>query len=527
MTRHQSLETTMQTSRKDQHVDEARTAGRRIGHWILVGFLAICGAACGGSLQAADWKFEIKQKPGLREEPYSGRVYIYFQRGKNVEPRNGMDWFRPIPFIALDVKNWSPKDALRLSAATPQILSFPKPLGDLDLSGFRAQAIARFNPLERDVGTGPGNGFSPAVDLGEPDDSKLIELTIDELIPESVFLESEHCRELVVKSKLLSEFHGREVTLKGAVQLPTSYTTSPKRRYPVILEVPGFGGTHFDVANEGLVKEKNREGVEFLRVTLDPSCPLGHHVFADSANNGPVGRAFIEEFLPALDREYRTVAEPTARFLTGHSSGGWSSLWLQTTYPEVFGGTWSTSPDPVDFQDFQRVNLYQPSVNLYRDEVGKRRPLARQGSQVLLWTIDFCDMEAGLGDGGQLRSFEAVFSPRGDDQQPRKLWDRRTGAIDRTVAESWIRYDIRLQLVQNWPQLGPKLAGKLHVFMGTMDTFYLDGATERLKATLAELGSDAVVEMLPGKNHFNLFSDGLNLRIREEMTDAFLKHHKP
>ena len=99
-------------------------------------------------------------------------------------------------------------------------------------------------------------------------------------------------------------------------------------------------------------------------MTLDPSCPRGHHVFADSANNGPVGQALVEEFLPELDRQYRTVGKPAARFLTGHSSGGWSSLWLQVTYPEVFGGVWSTAPDPVDFRDYQQVNLYQPDQNI-------------------------------------------------------------------------------------------------------------------------------------------------------------------
>jgi hypothetical protein len=478
-------------------------------------------------LPAADWKFRLKCTDQIRREPFTGRVYIFFQKGGRSEPRSGMDWFHPIPFIALDVENWKPAEPLQLSAATPKLLCFPKPLGDLDLRDYQAQAIVRLNPTERDVGDGPGNAFSPAVKLVSSLEAAPVELTVDKLVPPVVFPKLDHCRELVVRSELLSRFHGREVSLRAAVQLPATYKDTPDRRYPTIFTVPGFGGTHFDAARGGPVKEKNQDGVEFLRVMLDPSCPLGHHVFADSANNGPVGRALVEEFLPALDKEYRTVAAPTARFLTGHSSGGWSSLWVQITHPEAFGGTWSTSPDPIDFIEFQTVNIYQPSANLYRDDIGGRRPLGRNGATVLLWADNFCDMEAGLGDGGQLRSFEAVFSQRGSDKHPIKLWDRRTGAIDHSVAESWRPYDIRLKLVQEWPVLGPQLAGKIHVFMGSQDTFYLEGATQRLKVALKDLGSDAVVEILPGKDHFNLFADGLNLRIRKEMTAAFLKHHKP
>ena len=267
--------------------------------------------------------------------------------------------------------------------------------------------------------------------------------------------------------------------------------------------------------------EPTREGVDFLRVVLDPSCPLGHHVFADSANNGPVGEALIREFLPAFDRTFRSVADPRARFLTGHSSGGWSSLWLQVNYPDRFGGTWSTSPDSVDFRDFQRVDIYRPSENFYSDPSGHTRPLARIGGRAVLTIPGFARMEDVLGPGGQLHSFEAVFSPRGDDGQPQPLWDRESGAIDANVARAWEKYDLRLLIERNWKRLGPKLAGKLHVFMGAEDTFYLNGATKLLKESLAKLGSDAVVEIRAGKNHSNLLDRELVLRIGGEMARAY------
>ncbi len=136
-----------------------------------------------------------------------------------------------------------------------------------------------------------------------------------------------------------------------------------------------------------------------------------------------------EELIPHIEAKFRGLAKPSARFVTGHSSGGWSSLWLQVTYPDFFGGTWSTAPDPVDFRDFQMVNIYDPKQNLFVDANGESRPLARKGKQVLVKYKPFNDMEVVMGRGGQLQSFEAVFSPRGKDGKPMPLWDRTTGVI--------------------------------------------------------------------------------------------------
>jgi pimeloyl-ACP methyl ester carboxylesterase len=241
-----------------------------------------------------------------------------------------------------------------------------------------------------------------------------------------------------------------------------------------------------------------------IRVVLDPDCGTGHHVFADSATNGPRGRALIEELIPHIEATFPAIAEPRARLLTGHSSGGWSSLWLQVTHPETFGGVWSTSPDPVDFRDFQRINLYQPGENMFRDRQGNRRPIARIGTRAVLFFDNFSRMEDVIGEGGQLHSFEAVFSPLGPDGRPRRLWDRTTGAIDLETARAWEAYDIRLVLERNWEAIGPRLADKLHVITGGLDTFYLEGAVELLGDSLKALGSDAVVVVVPGQSHMDL-----------------------
>lgn len=498
------------------HIDAIRRGCQLVG----AGFaLLLALTAC----QAAEpWTFRVTFTEDIHSRPYTGRVYVLLSR-RAPQPRTGPEWFHTEPFLARDVVDLHPGEECALSPATDGVLTFPRRFDEVQLGGCRAQAVVRFNPRERKLGTGPGNGFSDVVVLGsEPGD---VALTVDQAHPDRPFLETEWTKLLSVRSALLSDFHGHDVFLRAAVVLPGSYAAQPERRYPTIFTIPGFGGTHFSERRNQPVDEHNPGGVEFLRVMLDPSCPLGHHVFADSANNGPVGQALMTELIPEFDRRFRSVAEPGARFLTGHSSGGWSSLWLQVTYPDVFGGVWSTSPDPVDFRDFQRINLYRPEENMYVDPAGARRPLGRAGGRVLIWYDDFAWMEHVGGPGGQLHSFEAVFSPRGPDGRPRLIWDRETGKVDTEVAASWEKYDIRLVLERNWPALGPKLAGKLHVFMGDQDTFYLEGATVLLKESLARLRSDAVVEIDPGKDHGSLLSRELLERIRREMAEAFLKSH--
>src|SRR5262249_32199048 len=194
-------------------------------------------------------------------------------------------------------------------------------------------------------------------------------------------------------------------------------------------------------------------------------------------------------------------------------------------YPDVFGGVWSTAPDPVDFHDFQQINLYQPGVNMFRDEKGERRPLARSGGKPSIWYQNFSDMEELMGHGGQLAPFQAVFSPREPDGKPRKLWDRKTGKVDSETAKSWEKYDIRLVLERNWETLKPKLAGKLHVYMGDKDTFYLEGAVIKLKESLERLKSDAVVEIFPGRDHGSLMTRALRERIAKEMAEQFRRRH--
>ena len=245
-------------------------------------------------------------------------------------------------------------------------------------------------------------------------------------------------------------------------------------------------------------------------VMLDESWTTGTHEFADSVNNGPWGKALTSEFIPYLEAKYRMDAKVSGRFLQGHSSGGWATLQLQVNYPKVFGGTWSTSPDPSDFHDFTGVDLYAPHANVYRRADGSSYPLVRDHEKVLGTFEQFAKMERVLGDyGGQLGSFEWVFSPRGGDGRPLKMFNRDTGDVDPKVVEYWRdHYDLAHIVATDWAQRGPDLRGKIHLFVGTADTFYLDGAAHKLDAVLRSLNAGAHITFIDNRTHFDLYKVG-------------------
>jgi S-formylglutathione hydrolase FrmB len=493
----------------------------------------LCGVAVwmsdAGSLAAADWSFEVGFDGSVRAEPYSGRVYLFFSAG-NREPRMGPSWFFPEPFASKDVTNLAPGETVSLSAGDDDLLFYPEKPEEFDPAGYQIQAVMRFNSWDREVGRGAGNGYSPADRV--PEEGRLAEgfvLSVNRLVPPPEFVETESVKLCAVESQLLSEFHGRKVTLKAAVLLPPEYRAEPDRRFPALFIIPGFGGTHHDhrIYARLYSSPDAEESTPLIRVLLDPACREGHHVFADSAVNGPWGTALVKEFLPDFEARFRTVADREGRFLTGHSSGGWSSLWVMITHPDTFAATWSTAPDPVTFRDFQQIDLYAANENMYRNRSGQLRPLSRIHNDVQLWYREFDHMETVLGHGGQLRSFEAVFGPRQADGGPRSAWDRKSGAIDPIVVEHWKQYDIVHKLESEWDALGPKLSGRLHVHMGEEDTFYLEGATRILQASMNELGEPDAVTMHPGRDHFDLLTPDLKRRMHGELRSHYRKYFAP
>ena len=178
-----------------------------------------------------------------------------------------------------------------------------------------------------------------------------------------------------------------------------------------------------------------------------------------------------------------------------------------------------TPPDPVDFRNWTGPNLTRlPAENFYFKNDGGARWLMQANGKDVVKTADFAHWEGVLGDyGGQLASFEAVFSPRSDDGRPMRLFNRDTGAVDPFVQKAWEKYDISRKLRENWAELGPKLKGKLHIIVGTRDSIHLDEPVSLLRDTLKKLGSDATITLLEGRDHYNVYEDHLAQKMAWEM----------
>lgn len=332
-----------------------------------------------------------------------------------------------------------------------------------------------------------------------------------------------------IESKLMTSFWGRPTQMDAGVVLPPNHQKPEK--LPVCYSIHGFGGSHTSAWRRGpglLAGMKAGTTPRMIYVFLSARCPLGHHVFADSVNNGPVGTALVEELIPALEAEYGGHGKPKGRFLTGHSSGGWSSLWVQIRHSKFFNGVWSTAPDSVDFRDFTGINVYDWK-NAYVDPAGDEIQLIRRSGKFVMSFKSFTQREHSRKKyGGQIASFDAVFSPRGEGGRPLPMFDRETGEIDKVVARSWVKYDITQVVKKNWQHLRAPLKGKVHVYMGTIDTFRLEGALYLFAEDMKKLGTDFDIVFAEGRDHGSLFRPhdklwpkGMLERIHREMWERF------
>ena len=456
--------------------------------------------------------FVVRFDKAVSDKAFSGRVYVFATKRSGGEPRlSASNWFMPPMILSRDVKGVGAGGTVEFSLEPGAAMTaFPTAFGEWEKRAYQVQAVARLSTTAPVPGAGEGDLYSEPLQVeftGNADGvggagGKPVELVLSKVVAAKEFRETSRIKYFEMKSDKLSAFHGKPYTVKAGVVLPEAFDdpANKDRQWPTLYVVTGFGGDHHSVRGYAGANYK-----DMLVVMPDATNYYGHSVFADSAVIGPWGSALVDEIVPAVEAKYRGAGDGSRRFVTGVSSGGWSSLWLVVTYPESFAACYSHVPDPVDFRDFQQIDLYGGSagtpMNMFKDDKGERRPIARQGSRPMLYYDKFVAMETALGAGGQIESFEAVFSPKNAAGTPRALFDRATGNIDPETAKAWEAYDIRLMIERNWATLGPRLKGKLHVYAGEIDNFYLEGATRLLKESLSKLGSDAVVEIVPGMGH--------------------------
>ena len=455
--------------------------------------------------------------------PVSGRVLIFLEAGSGAKQVTGNE-FRPAAtyITAREVSDLEPGASVDVDGDR---LAYPAPFSSLKAGTYEAQAFLDVNhtwaydgleagDLESSVvalpNWTPGTGEEPAFTLEEVATERPMRPL--PLKPEALAAAEHSIEPADFVSPALTEFSGRETHIHAWVVLPPGYADHPHEKFPTVWWTHGFGAKLETIRpNAVMIANRMIEGrmPPMIWVFLDESLATGTHEFADSVNNGPWGRALTTEFMPWIEGKYRMDAKASGRFLNGHSSGGWATLQLQINYPKIFGGTWSTSPDPSDFHDFTGVDLYAPHANVYRRPDGTPYPLVRDHDKVIATYEDFAKQEAVLGTyGGQMASFEWVFSPRGADGRPEELFDRKTGDVNAAVVAYWHdHYDLANLVETTWGTRGPYLKGKIHVIVGTADTFYLDGAAHRLDAVLAKLGGDAHFTYRENRTHFDLYEE--------------------
>lgn len=406
-------------------------------------------------------------------------------------------------------------------------IAFPHPYSQLPAGDYYVQAVLDVDHSYNYTGRGAGDWVSEVVKVHLPS-ADVPAIRLSRVLPEhdpwarksdkaeeNSALEAarQHSQPIDFTSPTLSAFWGRPVKMNGWVLTPPGYDAKARTSYPTVYFTHGFGGNAPRLVPMladlygAMAKGKTPP---MIWVMLDESSPTGTHEFADSVNNGPWGQALTSELIPHLEKTYRMDAKPTGRFLNGHSSGGWATLWLQTRYPKLFGGTWSTSPDPSDFHDFTGVDLYAQEANVFRKADGSAYPLVRDHDKVLGTFEQFARLEQVLGSyGGQLASMEWVFSPRSQSGAPQPMFDRDTGKVDPAVVAYWREnFDIAYRLKRDWPAVKADLDGKIHLIVGTADTFYLDGSARKLKAVLDGLNAKTDFRFVPDKTHFDLYKQG-------------------
>jgi len=478
-------------------------------------------------------RFRITLAKEVAPQATAGRLFVLMTDSPQEQETLSVGFVPGSTWIAaMEVAHLAPGNTIEFD---PDRKAFPRPFSQAKPGAYQLMALLDPDHTYAYHGQDEGDLYSPVVKVEslDPTNTTPIELVLSKRT-EARFkpTDTESVKLAEFQSPLLTAFWGRPITMRAGVVLPPSYGQDPRRTYPAVYHVHGFGGNHYTAWGQGqsLVSAMSEgKQTEMVHIFLDGSFPTGHHEFADSVNNGPWGRALTEEFIPHLEKRFHLVAKPYARFLTGHSSGGWSTLWLQVTYPDFFGGTWSTAPDPVDLRSFTGIDATPGSHdNAYRTPDGQPKNLVRVGGRELVTIEEFVKQEEVAGAyGGQFASFEWVWSPRAQDGRPMKLFNRETGELDPAVLRAWQKYDIRLTLEEHWATLGPKLRGKLNVICGAEDTFHLNEAVVLLCDFFKRKGSDAVCEIVPGRDHGNLYQsyetypDGLAARIYKEMAAKY------
>lgn len=466
-----------------------------------------------GARPDAPLRFEVRLAPGFKADVRNGRVLVVLSPAtrfdRQMEPRRaiGDTGKDAAPLLGADAHDPTADGVIATLDASSEIFPIEN-LAKLKPGNYLAQAVVRLN---RDLNypNAPGDlyGKPQRVDIN-PLAGGVTRLEVSARLPdESMPPDTSLVKYLRLPSKLLSEFHGRPMFLRAAVILPRDYEQNTQARYPLRVHIGGYG-QRFTSARG--IASRLPATPALLTLVVDGAGPFGDPYYVNSANNGPYGDALTQELIPYVEKTYRGVGAGHARFTDGHSTGGWVSFALQVFYPDFFNGCWSFCPDPVDFRAFEVINIYD-DANFYVNAYGFDRPAKRTINGDVVYTVRHeAQVENVLGRGNRWvlsgkdwGAWNATFGPRGPDGLPRPLFQGKSGSIDKEVAEHYKKYDLRRVMQSNWATLGPKLRGKIHVYAGDADDYFLNNAARLMDRFLksANPPADATVIFGPYVGH--------------------------
>ncbi len=480
----------------------------------------------------SDLKFKVSFQEGQYSKPQDGRLLLLLADNNEKEARfQILDGPETQLAFGIDVENLNPGEWVLFDDT---VFGYPiknissVPSGEYWVQGLfhiyetfhRADGHIVKLPMDRGEGQqwnkAPGNLYStPQKIIIDPIKNDIIKVVLDQKIPPiAPPKDTKYVKHVKMKSKLLSEFWGRPMYLGACVLLPEGFDEHPIVKYPLIINHGHFPHTFSDLrgtppdpnlepeySKRFNVEDYNRimqqkqyqfykewTGSNFPRwvvIQIQHANPYYDDSYAvNSENLGPYGDAITYELIPFIEEKFRCIGESWSRFLYGGSTGGWEALAAQVMYPDEYNGCFAACPDPIDFRAYTVVNIYEHKNAYYVDSKFKKtpRPATRNYLGEVAATLEEVNhRELVLGtksrSGRQWDIWEAVYSPVGTDGYPKRMWDKLTGEIDHEVANSWREnYDLGYILKRDWKTIGPKLKGKIHIYCGDMDNYYLNNA---------------------------------------------------
>jgi hypothetical protein len=476
--------------------------------------------------------FSVSFDATLAEDAQDGRLLVLLATHDEKEPRFLVNVSANTQLVfGLNVEDWQSGSAVTLDG---NAIGYPlASLSDVPAGTYHAQAVlnryqdfhlasGQVVSLPPDRGEGqqwnrkPGNFYSTPVTIEiNESGTQRFDLLLDQVIGDiEPPADTEFIKHVRMRSKLLSDFWGEDMYLGAHVLLPKGFEDHPEARFPLMIfhgHFPDdFGGFRTQAPDPDLEPDySERFGVEgyniiqqqeafdfyqtwigaefprFIVIEIQHPTPYYDDSYAvNSASQGPFGDAITYELIPYIEQQFRGLGEGWARFTYGGSTGGWEAMAVQVFYPDEYNGAFIACPDPIDFRAYMNINIYQDKNAYWYDSEFRKMP--RPAHRDYLGNVqgshyDYNRLEAVLGDRGrsgqQYDIWEATYSPMGADGYPVRLWDKQTGEINHEVAEYWKEnYDLRHILERDWSTLGEKLEGKLHIYVGDMDNYYLNNA---------------------------------------------------